>query len=337
MAERGTASVAEQLHEQGWALANLASLPHISVAGAVATGTHGSGDRNGSLAAAVQHLDLLGADGEIRRLDRADPDFPGSVVALGALGIAVRLTLAVQPTFELRQDLFTGLPWRAALEDLEALTSTGYSVSLFTDWTGETIDQVWVKSRGADGPPEPLGARRADRTLHMLRGGELDAVTEQNGVLGPWHERLPHFRMAFTPSRGEELQTEYLLPRARAVEAIEALRRLAPTVGPVLQVSEIRTVAADDLWLSGAYGTDAVALHFTWLRDVTGVRAVLPAVEEALLPLGGRPHWGKCFAATSEQLAPAYPRFADFRALRDRVDPDDVFGNAFLDRVLGPR
>ncbi len=321
-----------QLDGHGLALANYASLPHISVGGAVATGTHGSGDRTGSLAAAAAGLEYVGADGELRTVRRGDPDFAGQVVALGALGITTHVTLDVEPAYEIRQDLFTDVPWDGA--DLDALTGAAYSVSLFTGWVNGRIDQVWLKSRGPDAPDLP-GATRATTTLHMLAGADVAAVTEQGGVPGPWHERLPHFRLAFTPSRGEELQSEYLVPRARASEAVDALRRLAPGFTHLLQVSEVRTIAADDLWLSGAYAGDAVGFHFTWVRDREGVYAALPAIEAALLPLGARPHWGKCFLATADELAPAYPRLGDFRDLADRLDPERKLRNEFLARHLG--
>lgn len=326
--------LAERLHAEGWALATMASLPHISVAGAVATGTHGSGDRTGSLASAVAGLTFVDGSGALRSVARGDADFDGHVVALGALGVTTEVTLDVEASYDVRQDLFTDLPWDTALAHLDALTATGASVSLFTDWASGQVGQVWVKSRGTEPPATLYDAPRATRTLHMLAGADTAAVTEQGGVAGPWHERLPHFRMAFTPSRGEELQSEYLVPRARAHEAIEALLRLAPSYAALLQVAEVRTVAADPLWLSPASGTDVVALHFTWVRDVPGVYAVLPALEAALLPLGARPHWGKCFVAGAADLRPLYPRFDDFRALADRLDPRGVLRNPFLARHL---
>jgi xylitol oxidase len=327
--------LAVRLHERDRALATMASLPHISVGGAIATGTHGSGDRTGSLAAAVAGLEYVGADGELRSIRRDDPEFAGHVVSLGALGITTHVTLDVEPTYEVRQDLFTDVPWDDA--DLDALTGAAYSVSLFTGWVNGRIDQVWLKSRGTEPPAlgTPALGTPATTTLHMLAGADVAAVTEQGGVPGPWHERLPHFRLAFTPSRGEELQSEYLLPRSSATEAVAVLRRLAPGFAHLLQVSEVRTIAADDLWLSGAYGGDAVGFHFTWVRDRDGVYAALPAIEDALLPLGARPHWGKCFLATADRLAPAYPRLRDFRDLVGRVDPGGKFGNDFLSRHVG--
>lgn len=325
------------LEERGWALHNLASLPHISVAGAVATGTHGSGDANRSLADQVAALDLVGPDGELRHVARGDADFEGSVVAVGALGIVTRITLDVEPTYDIRQDVYLEIPWEAALSAFDEVMASAYSVSLVTPLTGDTIPRAWLKSRGTTPPTDLFGARPAAITTTMHAGSDPRAVTPQLGVLGPWLDRLPHFRLGFTPSRGDEMQTEYLVPRDRAVEAIRALRELGEHLAPVLVGAEIRTVAADRLWLSAAYGTDVVGLHFTWLRDPAGVYAVLPAIERVLLPLGARPHWGKCFVAGVEQIAPFYPRLGDFRVLRDRVDPDGCFGNAFLDRVLGPQ
>ncbi|GAA2467108.1 D-arabinono-1,4-lactone oxidase [Terrabacter carboxydivorans] len=330
--------VATRLHAAGWALGNLASLPHISVAGAIATGTHGSGVGNGSLATAVTSLDVIGADGAIRSVSRGDADFEGSVVALGALGVVTAVTLEVEPTYEVRQDVWTGLSWEALAADIDTVTSSAYSVSLFTRWADDGIEQVWLKSRPDEAAATPAvlhGASPATTTLHMLEGGATQSVTRQGGVPGPWLDRLPHFRREFTPSRGEELQSEYLLPREHALTAVERLRALRDRMSPVLQVSELRTVAADAHWLSSSYGHDVVAVHFTWLRDPEQVYAVLRAVEEALLPLGARPHWGKCFVAGVRELEPLYPRMGDFRELRDRVDPDRVFGNAFLNRVIG--
>ncbi|GIF51861.1 xylitol oxidase [Asanoa ferruginea] len=324
--------VAVALDGHGRALATMASLPHISVAGAVATGTHGSGDRTGSLAAGVRAVEVIGPDGTLRTVRRGEPDFAGSVVALGTLGVVTRVTLDTEPSYVVRQAVYRDLPWSLVDTDFDALTGAAYSVSLFVDWAGDRIAQVWLKSR-TDLPADLFGVVAADEPVHMLAGAPTAAVTGQQGVSGPWHERLPHFKLAFTPSRGEELQSEYLLPRAAVHEAFAALRPLAPRIASVLQISEIRTVAADDLWLSPAYGTDVVGVHFTWVKDIERVFALLPDIEAALLPLGARPHWGKCFAAT--EVAASYPRMADFRALRARVDPTGKFGNDLVDTLLG--
>jgi xylitol oxidase len=317
--------LAPMLEERGLALPNLASLPHISIAGAVSTGTHGSG--TGSLATAVSSLTLVGADGSLRRVSRADPDFAGTVVGLGALGVVVEVTLDLVGTFELSQAVYPDVPWEPVLAELDAVMSVGYSVSLFTDWT--SLRQIWVKSPTV--PSELFGVPFATSPLHMIAGESVSAVTTQCAVPGPWLDRLPHFRLAHKPSSGAELQSEYLVPRDSATEALTRLRALASRIAPLLLVSEIRTVAEDSLWLSGAYGTDAVAVHFTWRQD-PAVFALLPVVEAALLPLGARPHWGKCFATAD--VAPLYPRWRDFASLRRVQDPAGKFLNPFLERVL---
>ncbi|WP_258724024.1 FAD-binding protein [Cellulomonas sp. NS3] len=330
-------TLAEHLHARGWALHNLASLPHISVAGAVATATHGSGDTSANLATAVVGLELVGADGELRTLTRADADFPGAVVSLGALGVVVRLTLEVEPTYDVAQEVHTGLPWDAALANLDAVTSSADSVSLFVDWTGDAVQQVWRKSRVVPGERHELrtelfGAAPSPVKLHPLPGIDPVNCTDQLGVPGPWHDRLPHFRLRYTPSNGDELQSEYLVPREHAVGAIGALRGLSDRIAPLLQVSEIRTIGADDLWLSTAHGGPRIGLHFTWLQRQAEVEALLPAIEEALAPFEARPHWGKIFADTGRDLARLYPRMDHFRALVARSDPGGVFRGPFLER-----
>jgi xylitol oxidase len=327
-------TLSQELHRRGWGLATMASLPHISVAGAIATGTHGSGTQVQGLAALVSALEIVQADGALVRVERGSPDFEGSVVSLGALGVVTEVSLDLVPTFDMWQEVWLDLPWEDVTADVATLLGSGYSVSLFTAWTGSTVPQVWVKGLAGVEPPDLRPARRAGTTVHMIPGMSVGAVTGQLGVVGPWQERLPHFRPAFTPSSGAELQSEYLLPIAHAAEAIEALRARAERLAPLLQVSEIRAVAADDLWLSAAFAADVVALHFTWHPDSEGVYGVLPELERVLLPLGARPHWGKCFSATGTELTDAYPMFDRFRQLRDRSDPARKFGNAFLDRVL---
>jgi xylitol oxidase len=329
-------ALVERLDAEGLALHNLASLPHISVAGAVATATHGSGVRNGNLATAVAALELVTSDGEVVTASRGDRDFDGMVVGLGALGVVIRLTLDVEPAFDVRQRVFEGLRWGALAEHFEEIASSGYSVSVFTRWQA-TVDQVWVKSR-IDEPDRTdlFGARPATVDRHPIL--ELDAAscTPQLGRLGPWSARLPHFRMGFTPSAGEELQSEYLLPRRHAVAAIDAVRALADRIRPLLLVCEIRTVAADGLWMSTSSGSDSVAIHFTWRPVQAEVEKLLPDLETALAPFGARPHWGKLFAATAADIAPRYERHADFVHLVERLDPRGAFRNPWLERhVLG--
>ena len=333
--------LAEALQAEGVALANLASLPHISVAGAVATATHGSGDANGNLATAVAGLEIVTSSGELLTASRGDADFDGLVVGLGALGAVTRITLDVEPAYEVRQRVFEGLAWSALLEHFDEITSAGYSVSVFTRW-GEAIDQVWVKGRVTDAPERArgdlFGAIAATVERHPILGLDPVNCSPQLGVPGLWSDRLPHFRMGFTPSSGQELQSEYLVPRRHAAAAIQALRGLAEVVRPVLQVSELRTVAADRLWMSPQYRQDTIAIHFTWKPEPDAVQRALVEVEAALQPMEARPHWGKLFLAGAEAIAPLYQRLPDFTVLVDRLDPRGAFGNAWLDtHVLGRR
>jgi xylitol oxidase len=309
------------------------------VAGAIATATHGSGTRNGNLATAVAGLELVTSTGETVTARRGDADFDGLVVGLGALGAVTRVTIDVEPAYEVRQRVFEGLDWAALDEHFDAIAQSGYSVSVFTRWN-ETVDQVWVKSRVTGAPEEAraelFGAVPATVERHPILGLDPIHCTPQLGVPGAWSDRLPHFRMGFTPSAGEEIQSEYHLPRRHAGAAIAALRELADTMRPVLQVTELRTIAADRLWMSPQYEQDTVAFHFTWERDADAVRRVLADVEAALAPFGARPHWGKLFLAGAGEMARLYPRLPDFRALAERLDPRGAFRNAWLERhVLG--
>jgi xylitol oxidase len=238
------------------------------------------------------------------------------------------VVLDVRPTFDLRQDVYLSVPWRGVLASLDEVMASAYSVSVFTTWADDV--QVWLKSTGTP-PDDLLGGHRADAPIHMLAGESVAAVTEQGGVPGPWLARLPHFRLGNKPSAGAELQSEYLVPRASAAEALTRLHAMAEKITPLLQVSELRSVAADTLWLSGAYGEDVLGVHFTWRLDPAGVGAVLPSIEEALLPLGARPHWGKVFHTTD--VARRYPRWPDFAELRTHHDPNGKFTNPFLDRL----
>lgn len=332
--------IAPALEAEGLALSNLASLPHISVGGAIATGTHGSGDRIGSLASAVRALTILTAGGEIRRLARGDAEFNGAVVGLGALGVVLDVILDVEPTYRIAQHVYERPRWDTILDNLDAVTGTGTSVSVFSRWQcADTADQIWVKQRQPDGRAHEraelmrgLGATVADGPRHPILGVDPVATSEQGGVAGSWFQRLPHFRLEFTPSAGAELQSEYLLPRADAARAIEALRSLADKVAPILLVNEVRTVRADELWLSSSYGTDAVGLHFTWRPDEAAVRALLPELEDAL-PATARPHWGKVFTLDGAEVRARYPRWDDFAALRHELDPERRFVNAYLERL----
>ena len=331
-------TLAEELSRKGFALHNLASLPHISVAGAISTATHGSGDRNGNLATAVTGLEIVTGTGELISVSRADtPDFAGIVVGLGALGVIARVTLDIEPIFSVRQDVFEELPWSEVLDNFDAVTSAAYSVSLFTDWSGETVQQAWLKSRVTDDAPAPaefFGGTPALQARHPLPGISGLTCTQQMGVVGPWHDRLAHFRLAFTPSSGAELQSEYLLPREHAVAALTAMRGLTEAITPLLLVSEIRTMAADNLWLSANYDRAGIALHFTWKPEQEAVEKVLLLIEAALAPFQARPHWGKLFQLRAAELTPLYPKFQDFRDVAELMDPEHKFRNDFLTRTV---
>ena len=324
------------LEEQGYAIHNLASLPHISVAGAIQTGTHGSGVNNPSLAAAVVGVDLVRASGELVTLTADDDEFLASVVGVGALGIVTGLELAVRPSYEVRQRVLTNLSWEGALENFQAIASSAYSVSFFTNYTGDSIPQVWLKALDTEAPlPDLFGTTPATTALHPLPDMSAENCTEQLDVAGKWLDRLPHFRHEFTPSNGEELQSEFLLPLDQAPTALQAVRGLAEKLAPLMLISEIRTIAADGFWLSPFYQQQSVALHFTWKPLQSEVEAVLPELEEALRPFGARPHWGKLFTPSQYDFPALYPRFEDFKDLVQANDPTGKFRNALLDSVLG--
>jgi xylitol oxidase len=328
------AELARTVHAHGLALSNMASLPHISVAGSVATGTHGSGVGNGPLASAVREVEMIAADGTTGTMGRDDQRFDGVVTSLGALGVVTALTLDLEPAYEVEQRVYTELPLEGL--DFDAVAAAGYSVSLFTDWRKPGFRQVWVKRRTDRPAVDFPWAAPATGPLHPVPGMPAQNCTGQLGVPGPWHERLPHFRAEFTPSSGEEIQSEYLLPRSAALDALNALDGIRETVAGVLQTCEVRTVAADTQWLSPAHGRDSVALHFTWVRDETAVLPVVRRLEEVLDAFDPRPHWGKVFETPSAVLRGRYARFADFRALVRHLDPSGTFANDFVRDLLGP-
>jgi xylitol oxidase len=326
-----------ELHAAGWAIHNLASLPHISVAGGSATATHGSGDRLGNLATAVAAVELVGADGELAHAERGDDaEFDGMVVSLGALGVATSLTLDLEPAFSVQQNIYDDLPLDDFVEHFHEIASSADSVSFFTEWRGPVVDAVWLKRRVVgdrfEAPPRLFGATLATEERHPIRGISPAACTPQLGVPGPWHERLPHFRMDHTPSSGAELQTEYFVAREHLVEAVKGLDAMRDRIAALIQVSEVRTIAADLLWMSMAYRRASAAIHFTWKPDWEAVRRLLPDIEATLQPFEPRPHWGKLFTMEPAQIRARYERLPDFAALARRRDPTGKFSNDFLDR-----
>jgi xylitol oxidase len=325
------------LESKGYALHNLASLPHISVGGSIATATHGSGDKNGNLSTAVRGLKIMNAAGEV--IDVKD-ELSSAIVHLGALGIVTEVTLAIQPTFQVRQYVYQYLPMKDLEDHFDEIFSSGYSVSLFTDWSKDTINQVWVKKRvsaedPADAPAELFGAKAATKDLHPIESISAVNCTPQLGVAGPWHERLPHFKLDFTPSAGEELQAEYFVPRKFGYQAIAAVYALREKVNPLIQISEVRSIAADNLLMSPMREQDSIAIHFTWKKDWDGVKQVLPLIEEALARFTVRPHWGKLFTLEPKILQSRYKGLKEFKELIAKYDPRGKFRNEFLERNLG--
>jgi alditol oxidase len=333
--------LAPYLDQHGYALHNLASLPHITVIGACSTATHGSGIHNGNLSTAVSALEFVNADGSLATLSRSkDGDsFNGAVAALGALGVVTRVTLELLPKFQMRQAVYQNLSFDQLQYNLDAIFGSGYSVSLFTDWQNHRATQVWIKKRMEPGisstlPPEFYGATLATQKLHPIAGHDPTPCTEQQGIPGPWYERMPHFRMNFTPSSGAELQTEYFVRREHGYDAILAIEKLRDRITPHLFITELRTIAADNLWMSMAYKRDSLAIHFTWKPEWPAVKALLPQIEKQLAPFDPRPHWAKLFTIPPKQLEAKYEKLADFKSLAKQHDPDGKFRNAFLETNL---
>jgi len=333
--------LAVQLDKAGFALANMASLPHISVGGSIATGTHGSGLRNGGLATSVSGLQLVTADGEVRTLSRAKDGetFRGALVGLGALGVVTHVTLDVQPSYEMTQIVYRNLNFHELEHNFEAIMNTGYSLSLFTNWQHNEAWEVWIKRRvdqgGAEPAPETFyGATLAKEKLHPVVGQGPEKTTEQMNIVGKWYERLPHFKMEFTPSTGREIQTEYFVPFEHAYEAVLAVESLRDQITPHLFVTELRSVAADDLWMSMAYQRRSLAIHFTWKPEWDAVLKVIPQVEAKLKPFSPRPHWGKVNTIGAAQIHAAYPKIDAFKGLMKEFDPKGKFVNAYIKQEL---
>ncbi|MGF7039249.1 FAD-binding protein [Mucilaginibacter lappiensis] len=332
--------LAPYLHKQGFALHNLASLPHISVAGSCTTATHGSGIKNGNLASAVTALEIVIADGSVIHLSKAaDAEkVNAAVVGLGAMGIITKVTLQIVPTYMMRQRVFTNMPMAQVKQNFEKIVSAGYSVSLFTDWQNDSVNEVWIKSRidtdKEENGPEFYGAKAATKNLHPIIALSAENCTEQMGVPGPWYERLPHFKMGFTPSSGKELQSEYFVPLRHAVEAIQAVARLGKQIGPHLFITEIRTIAADKLWMSPCHDQTSVTIHFTWKQETEAVLKLLPVIEKELSPFNARPHWGKIFTMSPKVLESRYEKLNDFKKIIAGYDPHGKFRNDFLSREI---
>jgi xylitol oxidase len=282
-------------------------------------------------------LKVVLASGDVISLSRATDldEFDGTIVSLGALGVVVEVTLDLVPTFQVAQTVYEDLPFATLEHNFKAITDAAYSVSLFTFWSSEKINQIWVKSCGAEGlHRETYGAKPASGMRSPLPDGVVENCTEQMCIPGPWYDRLPHFRFGFTPSSGEELQTEYFVSREDSWQALKAIDQMRNHIAPLLHTSEIRCIAADNLWISPNYQRESVAIHFTWKRDWERVSKLLPEIEKQLEPFNPRPHWGKLFAMSSERVQDQYEKLLDFRHLLKKYDPKGKFRNEFIQRYV---
>ena len=333
--------LAEYLHEQGFALSNLASLPHISIAGTIATATHGSGVNNPSLNCDVVALELVKADGEAVVISREKNGdiFKAVVVGLGGFGIITKVTLALETAYEVQQDVYLGLPMKELEHNFKKIASMAYSVSFFANWTEKKINELWIKSRVDKGvtlkfPSELHGAKLATKKMHPVEVQDAEPCTDQLGVPGPWYDRLPHFRMRFKPSIGKELQSEYFVPIENAYEAIMAIEALGDMISPHVLITEVRTIRGDGDWMSPTYGRDSIGIHFTWKKEPEAVMKLLPKIEAVLEPLKPRPHWAKLFVMSPEKLQSRYEKIGEYRALLQKFDPNGKFRNEFMDTYI---
>jgi len=289
----------------------------------------------------VESLHVVTADGGTMVLTRDNDGekFLGAVVGLGGLGVITNVTLKMVPNFQVAQSVYEHLPFEALKAHFIEIFSAGYSVSVFTDWQRHEGTQLWIKRKLAAGDkndwtPEFFGAKLAKEKLHPVAGHTAESTTEQQGIPGPWYERLPHFELQFTPSSGRELQTEYFVPLERGYEAIAAVEKLRDRITPHLFITELRTIAADELWMSMAYKRPSLAIHFTWKPEWAEVSQVLPQIEQALEPFGPRPHWAKLFTLAPAKVQGQYARLSEFEALLRKHDPEGKFRNEFLAKNL---
>ena len=335
------AQIVPTLESAGWALHNMGSLPHISVGGASSTGTHGSGVHNGCLATGVVGVELVTGTGDLLTARSGEADFPGLVLGLGSVGIATRLALRLEPTYDVRQDVVLDVPIGSAADHLVEILGSAYSVSLFLSFRDTAVaDSVWLKQRGGaaaelgDVWDDRWGGRRAKAKVHPIIGIDAEAATDQLGSSGPWHERLPHFKPSFTPSAGDEIQSEFFVPLDRASGVLAAVAARSAEFAAALQVMEIRAIARDDLWLSPFQDRETLAVHATWVSDLEAVRPALARLEDVLAPFEPRPHWGKYFLGFDRDwVESTYPAVSRFRDLAQRLDPERRFVNDFVERL----
>ena len=332
--------IAPALHEAGFGLPNLSSTPHVTVIGACMTATHGSGNGNKVLADCVSAVEIVTADGELVRLSRAanGEKFPGMVVSLGALGVVARLTLDLVPTYFMQHEYYRQLPLDQLLTYFDAMAGSGYSVSLGSRWQSDVAELVLVRRHLPNGHALPVPADffgAAPATTDLFDGYQQGVITYAgNGIPGPWYERLPFFNVRSTIRGENERQSEYFVHRDHTVDALAAVRAIGPRMANIIKVCEIRTIAADDIWLSPAYEQDSLAIHFSWVGKDVEIMELLPTLEQALAPFAPRPHWGKMFTMAPEVLQAGFPKMDDFRALVEAFDPAGNFRNQFIEKYV---
>ncbi|KAK3270130.1 hypothetical protein CYMTET_21453 [Cymbomonas tetramitiformis] len=363
------ADLGEFLRTRGLALPNIASLPGITVTGAASTATHGSGMKNPILASAVKSLTLVTHDGELRtftrpgrKFNQADGTFTSlateahelqfhsAVVGLGAVGVVVEMEIELVPSFDIQLCIYENIPLKALdkPQRFELLILRTYSTSLFTDWTGDAFSSVWLKSKlnyGETGEPCESRYKNKDvatKAVHPIPG--LDAEACSKPGVGPSHQQLPHFLDGFTPSNGDELQSEYFVSLRHWRPVTQALFKFGKQggFGKVLQISEVRFLQGDDFTLSPCSVLGGVngcaAFHFTWHHDAPEVRKVLQAVEDLLGRFDPLPHWGKVFNMEAGILRARYgeDRLNAFRTLLQDTDWEGKFENEWMSSFLAP-
>lgn len=327
--------LAPRLNQEGWALSNLASLPHISIAGSVATGTHGSGITNQNLANQILSLHVVLEDGTLKKISKGEELFDPLVVGLGLGVVVYKYEMKIEKTFNIRQVIYEEISRIELQRDFDSIMSSAYSVSYFTDWSNLGRGNLWCKFRASEIIPDSIaGSKKANQKYHPIPSFNPEACTDQLEIPGPWHERLPHFKLEFTPSAGDEIQSEFFLDIKDASDAISALEKIASEIYPLLWISEIRTIAADNLWLSGSYHRTTAAIHFTWKRS-DAIYPLIKKIETLLSQFAYRPHWGKAFFARPDYLKRVFPQVDEFKKVIMGLDPSQKFSNSFTRDKLG--
>ncbi len=332
------AQLARYLEANGWALENLASLGEITVAGAIMTGTHGSGSSNTVLSNAVVEIEMILASGEKLLLNQQNlEEFNGFIVSFGALAVFTRLKLKIVKSFSIKQIVYENITSKSVSEYFDEIFDNAYSVSYFNSWAKNSTGQIWMKFLSDKDtstlPKNAFGGNLAVANQHPVKVNDPSTCTEQMGAPGKWLYRLPHFKLDSSPASGDEVQTEYLVDRKYVKEYIEELSLIGDEIADKVYATEIRTIKADNLWLSGAYERPTVGFHFTWKKSAD-IETFLPKIEQILGQNGGRPHWGKLFSTNKNQLITRYPKFSNFQQLLKKYDPDGKFRNQFIDRYF---